>query len=74
MPGTIFIMVGLGIALAVLEFRYPKPGRITYYVALAGVLLWYFGAWQNISFLAPLLFIGFFQLSRFVVRLSFEPS
>jgi len=72
MPGTIFVMIGLGLGAAVLEKHFPKPGMITYYVLMAGVLFWYMNAWQNISFLAPMLFLGFFQLSRFVLRLTLD--
>jgi len=72
MPGTVFVMVGLGLALAVLEKQYPKAGRIAHAIALTGVFIWYLPASQVISLLCPALFLAFFQLSRFVLRLTLE--
>lgn len=72
MPGTIFVMIGLGVGLAVLEKQYPKPGMICFYIGTAGVMFWYIGAMLNISYLAPMLYFGMFQLSRCVLRLTFD--
>lgn len=64
MPGTHFVMIGLGIGVALLERQRPREGRIVYNVALVGVLVWFWGAWQNISMLAPALYMASCQLTR----------
>jgi hypothetical protein len=72
MPGAIILMIGLGIGAAVLERQRHREGTIAYFVILAGVAIWFFQGWQNISLLAPMLYTGFYQLTRWGLRLQLE--
>lgn len=70
MPGQLLTMMGLGIGVAIWEHYQPRPGKVGFFLTLAGVGVWWISNLPMVSCLGPALYIGMNQLTRWVLKVA----
>lgn len=69
-PGSILVILGLGVATALFNRSYVKFGLGAYYAATIGVVIW--ASLTGTSFFPVFLYMGTFHLTQWALSLAIE--